>query len=688
MPLYTDDETGKPITTQSMMKTFKGCPREAFYKYQLRLQPKAVSKPLRRGTWFHALLEAYYKGEDWEPVHETFTREFNKLFDEERFELGDLHTEISNLFRSYIWHYGDPQYKAYHWKVHETELKLSAEMPNGHIFRGVFDMLVEDDFGLWLVDHKCLDPDTPVTTPFGLRRIGDLNVGDLVVGSDGNAANVIGASRRKLPVYEITLRSGKVLRATGEHKWPITHRGNSYVWTTNEIAQKISSRPVYMKPSPVVKLPEQNVPIHPYLLGALIGDGTMITDIRLCTSYEELRDEALQYLPDDAKVNLREDPKRAPSYRITSDTLRYSLRDLGLWGKHGSEKFLPEIYLTGSEQQRRDLLAGLMDTDGSQRKGLPLYMTGSEELARDVSVLVESLGGVATIRENRDPLEKGYGNINWTVLIRLPRGVNPHRLKFKADRLNLEPHNEMSNMLKVESIKEVGVEEVIDIEIDTEDHLFIANGVLTHNTHKRLPDWNYRMLDEQSTMYTWLARANDIPVLGFIWNYATTEAITTPKLLASAKSFYAKDFKSVNTDYPTFARAVKAAMAEHPDTFLSDPAEKQRVKDRLAQLKAMRWSPESPASSPFFRRDILEKTDAQIERTLKTTMRTSERMHSYDFSDPDAVERNVDQCKGFMCSYKDLNMADLIKGDSSLLQRQNYISGDPLSYQNKELPTS
>ena len=359
--IYRDDETGRPITTQSMIKTFRASPKEAYYKCILRLKPKSVAKPLRRGTWLHALIEAYYTpGMDYEKVHEAYVAEFRKLFDEERMELGDMPTEIMQLFKSYMWHYGDPNYKGYDWTVHETEVKITAEMPNGHLFRGVVDAIVEDEFGLWLVDHK---------------------------------------------------------------------------------------------------------------------------------------------------------------------------------------------------------------------------------------------------------------------------------------------------------------------------------------THKRLPDWNFRMMDEQSAMYIWAARQNDIPVHGFIWNYLTTEAISTPKVLKSGKSFYAKDYNSVNTDYPTFARAVKQAMKDYPDTFLKEPEEKQRVKDRLAQLKAMRWSPDNQNGSPYFRRDVIEKTEGQIERVLKPFMRTSERMHGYDWSDPEAIEDSSDFVKGFTCNYRDLHISDLVSGDSSMLQRQNYTNDeDPLSYQEKQVP--
>lgn len=161
MPLYATDE-GQPITTQSMLRAFLECPRMAMYKYNDRLKPKMVRKPLTRGKWVHALLEEYYKalqtGADaddaWKREHQKWAFQFSKLFDEEKEELGDLPREIRRLFRAYLWHYGDPQYRDHRWKVHEIEVTVEAELPNGHLFRCRLDLLVEDDYGLWVWDHK------------------------------------------------------------------------------------------------------------------------------------------------------------------------------------------------------------------------------------------------------------------------------------------------------------------------------------------------------------------------------------------------------------------------------------------------------------------------------------------------------------------------------------------------------
>lgn len=147
--LYVDDETGKAISTHSMLKTFKACPQQAYYKYVLRLKPKVLGRPLRFGTWMHSLLEAHYKGEDWKEKHKQLTNEFSKLFDEEKEAIGDLPRDCYYTMLSYLWHYKDDP-----WKVHEVEFTLEVELPDGAIYRGRIDMLVENQYGLWIVDHK------------------------------------------------------------------------------------------------------------------------------------------------------------------------------------------------------------------------------------------------------------------------------------------------------------------------------------------------------------------------------------------------------------------------------------------------------------------------------------------------------------------------------------------------------
>lgn len=157
LELYT--ENGVEVTTHSMLKQFGHCENQTFYKYVLRLKKKqatARDKPLRRGSWFHELLETHYGGGDWKETHKRNTNKFGQMFDEEREALGDLPRELAVLMRSYLWHYGaDKTDRMHGWDVKGVELTLECPWPdNEGIYRGRVDMLVEDQYGLWIVDHK------------------------------------------------------------------------------------------------------------------------------------------------------------------------------------------------------------------------------------------------------------------------------------------------------------------------------------------------------------------------------------------------------------------------------------------------------------------------------------------------------------------------------------------------------
>lgn len=156
MVLYTDPDTEVPITTHSMVKTMRRCPKQAEYKYFRRLKPKIVGVHLKRGVWVHRLLEVHYKnlaglegGCDWREEHARLSRQFGELFEEERDYYGDLPREIAQIMRSYFWHYS-----GHDWKILDAEFVLECEFPDGSKFRCKIDLLVEDQFGLWIVDHK------------------------------------------------------------------------------------------------------------------------------------------------------------------------------------------------------------------------------------------------------------------------------------------------------------------------------------------------------------------------------------------------------------------------------------------------------------------------------------------------------------------------------------------------------
>lgn len=148
--IYSDPDTGQRITTHSMIKTFRRCPKQAEYKYVERLKPKVLGRPLRLGTWMHSLQEVHGNGGNWREKHqEIIDEKWSKLFDEEKEDIGDLPGHCERLMVSYLWHYHGEE-----WKYLENEFVIEVELPDGSLYRCKIDALVENQFGLWIVDRK------------------------------------------------------------------------------------------------------------------------------------------------------------------------------------------------------------------------------------------------------------------------------------------------------------------------------------------------------------------------------------------------------------------------------------------------------------------------------------------------------------------------------------------------------
>lgn len=192
--------------------------------------------------------------------------------------------------------------------------------------------------------------------------------------------------------------------------------------------------------------------------------------------------------------------------------------------------------------------------------------------------------------------------------------------------------------------------------------------IVDHKTHKRLPNMSFRLLDAASPLYIWCVRENGYDVKGFIWNYVKVKAPTVPKLV-DQKRTPRLSRTAIETDYPTFLRALKEY-----DLDLNEH------RGQLKLLRSQRFERDAVQSSPFFRRDTLEKDDAMIARVLAASMKTRDRMHGYEWDATDAVERTVDRSCEYWCAFTDLCTTELLGGDSERLRRQLYRVGDPLEY--------
>lgn len=341
-----------------------------------------------------------------------------------------------------------------------------------------------------------------VLTPNGFRRMRDITVGTKVISGTGKISTVSGVfPQGKKSVYELTFDDGSKCRCSGEHLWKTQTRddrrsGKYRIATLNDMMKNLyvenGKRANYsIDYVDEIDFPDRNLPLHPYVMGALLGDGGFTSGcIRFSNPDEQVVEKVKHFLPEsDCMVNISDESidyriRRVQRSNKVSDTYE-ALDTYGLIGCKSEEKFIPPIYLLGSYTQRKELLQGLLDTDGCICSSAVEYDTTSLKMAFDVVDLVHSLGGYASIRFSETYYSKNEERISckdsYRVIIQFnSEHADCFSLERKAERYKPK-RKETKRFLK--SVKYIGEEECQCIMIDDESHLYITDDyIITHNT--------------------------------------------------------------------------------------------------------------------------------------------------------------------------------------------------------------
>lgn len=364
--------------------------------------------------------------------------------------------------------------------------------------------LIADEMGL----GKGHPVDTCVLTPDGWRRVGDIRVGDKVIGSDGRATDVVGVyPRGRLAVFRVRFSDGSEVTVDAEHLWPVWehndwHRGKPYrVMATAELAGNLrdgagNRRWRIPLTAPVQFGRTSELPLDPYLIGVLLADQTKHrSTVIFCTGDERVPEEVRAVLPDGIMLTHSDTADGVRQWRIVSEPkfapnpVLDALRGLGLQGLRSHERFVPRPYLYASVEARIALLQGLMDTDGELRPdGHIEYTTTSPALAKDVQFVVESLGGTARMHVKFAPRYKYKGELRigrsaYRLTLALPNGVQPARAF--CDRYHGRSKYPPTRL--IDAIIPAGEAEVVCLAVAAADHLYLTEHcIVTHNTVQAL----------------------------------------------------------------------------------------------------------------------------------------------------------------------------------------------------------
>ena len=352
---------------------------------------------------------------------------------------------------------------------------------------------------------KALALDTPLATPRGWTTMGDVQVGDELLGADGRPITVVAATdvMTGRPCYEVEFSDGEVIVADGQHEWLTwTRAARRYdaqlrghqrefadpvppeVVTTEQIAATLRCRTTDARPNHAIQicgplqLPVADLPIPPYALGCWLGDGHS-AGARITVAEPELimhiEASGLEVHPQSGKYLYR---LAMPS---TQTTVNARLRELGVLGN----KHIPIAYLRGSEMQRRELLAGILDTDGTVGStGSAQLAVTNRELALGVRELIQSLGYRCSMTtkqvRGRTPQSSICYQLNFTTtdtVFKLSRKQITHK-----ERLRHDPQR--TRWRYITAVRRVPSVPVRCVQVDAPDQLYLAgrNMIPTHNS--------------------------------------------------------------------------------------------------------------------------------------------------------------------------------------------------------------
>lgn len=354
---------------------------------------------------------------------------------------------------------------------------------------------------------------TPIPTPSGWSTMGDLRPGDVVFDENGNPTTVTAAHPIAIArdCYRLTFDDGSEIEADAQHLWhtftaadlsamsrrtpearakrrakrnrsgkrrPDLSHGikpspTGDVRTTAEIVATLRNRGRAnhaISVAGTLSLPSASLPIDPYLLGIWLGDGTS-------------REGAITTADAEVIQSIR-----TAGYTVNKWSSPYAWGIVGLTVQLKAaglvnNKHAPAEYMRASAEQRRELLAGLLDSDGHATRDGGVEFTGTDRrLVCDVRALAVSLGqkpgpireGVATL--NGRKIGPKY-RVNWT----------PSEIVFNLDRKRQKQRPSIRRTTKYRYIvdaKRISPRLMRCIEVDSASRLFLAGDSMipTHNS--------------------------------------------------------------------------------------------------------------------------------------------------------------------------------------------------------------
>lgn len=359
----------------------------------------------------------------------------------------------------------------------------------------------------------CLGKGTKVLMYDGrFKQVEDIVVGDLLMGIDSTPRTVLSLNRGREQMYWVRQKKGTDYRVNASHilslkkyngaRYPKkTLNGKRYIdYNSPAIREKFvstvnmsvtdfltapSKRTYTGYIAPTIHFKEQDLKIDPYYFGLWTGDGAK-ADIRVI------------YTPDPEIIDFLCNTMGATKY---SQDYQYKLPP----GKYTDEfkevfqlerkidldeKYIPDVFLYNSVDNRLKLLAGILDTDGYYCVSGKYYevMQKNELLSNQIAFLCRSLGFKVNIRSKIATMKREDGSVYTCPVYRISIVIpNDLEIPTKVERKKRSPISDFKDRtLTGITIEEDIVDDYFGFTLDGDNLFILEDFTVTHNCGKTL----------------------------------------------------------------------------------------------------------------------------------------------------------------------------------------------------------
>ena len=343
---------------------------------------------------------------------------------------------------------------------------------------------------------KCLAHGTEILMYDGsIKEVQDITKGERIMGDDSTPREILGTTTGKEMMYRIhtdngsyTVNESHILSlkySYGKNKGQVVNISVKDYLQKNETFKRMT-----MGYRTSIDFKEQELEIDPYVLGVYLGDGSRGKPIISNMDFEVV--EELRKFAVNNSLKIRQIEKRegkCHTYSLTTERGKPNFFKTFI-NKFTSGKFVPQEYKINSRENRKKILAGLIDTDGHYDEKSDSYdlIFKEETLAKDIQFLFRSLGIKCTLTSCQESCQNDFTGTYFRLYVKGDLTTFPIKVDRKKQQLKDHQRNPEFYRIKVERLK---VDNYYGFEIDKNKLFVLSDFTVTHNTSLALKILQY-----------------------------------------------------------------------------------------------------------------------------------------------------------------------------------------------------